>query len=111
MGTTQKERMKKMETQTKTLRGEIMTRIATGMAFLMLLATAGCGGGSENPLGATGVMSSAPTKAQSDGGLTDPTARRSAKPDKNTVDFSGVNWEWNAARTHLEPDGIDRTLG
>ena len=85
--------------------GKIMTRIATGMALLLLLATAGCGGddddgGSVNPLAPTGVMSSAPmdtTNAQSDGGLTDLTAdgMRSAKPDKNTVDFSGVNWEWN----------------
>ena len=25
---------------------------------------------------------------------------------KNTVDFSGVNWEWNEARTHLEPDSF-----
>ena len=25
---------------------------------------------------------------------------------KNTVDFSGVNWEWNDARTHLEPDSL-----
>ena len=91
-----------------------MTRIATGMALLLLLATAGCGGddddgGSVNPLAPTGVMSSAPmdtTNAQSDGGLTDLTARRSAKPDKNTVDFSGVNWEWNDARTHLEPDSL-----
>ena len=31
---------------------------------------------------------------------------RSAKPDKNTVDFSGVNWEWNEARSHLEPDSF-----
>ena len=93
-----------------------MTRIATGMALLLLLATAGCGGddddgGSVNPLAPTGVMSSAPmdtTNAQSDGGLTDLTAdgMRSAKPDKNTVDFSGVNWEWNDARTHLEPDSF-----
>ena len=93
-----------------------MTRIATGMALLLLLATAGCGGddddgGSVNPLAPTGVMSSAPmdtTNAQSDGGLTDLTAdgMRSAKPDKNTVDFSGVNWEWNEARSHLEPDSF-----
>ena len=46
------------------------------------------------------------TNAQSDGRSTDLTARRSAKPDKNTVDFSGVNWEWNDARTHLEPDSF-----
>ena len=93
-----------------------MTRIATGMALLLLLATAGCGGddddddgGSVNPFSPTGVMSSATmdtTNAQSDGGSTDLTARRSAKPDKNTVDFSGVNWEWNEARTHLEPDSL-----
>ena len=92
-----------------------MTRIATGMALLLLLATAGCGGddggGSVNPFSPTGVMSSAPmdtTNAQSDGGLTDLTAdgMRSAKPDKNTVDFSGVNWEWNEARSHLEPDSF-----
>ena len=87
---------------------KIVTRIATGIALLLLLSTAGCGGGSVNPLGPTGVMSSAPidtTNAQSDGGLTDLTAdgMRSAKPDKNTVDFSGVNWEWNAKNTHLEP--------
>ena len=25
---------------------------------------------------------------------------------KNTVDFSGVNWEWNEARSHLEPDSF-----
>ena len=91
-----------------------MTRIATGMALLLLLATAGCGGddddgGSVNPFSPTGVMSSATmdtTNAQSDGRSTDLTARRSAKPDKNTVDFSGVNWEWNDARTHLEPDSF-----
>ena len=29
-----------------------------------------------------------------------------AKPDKRTVDFSGVSWEWNAKRTHLEPDSF-----
>ena len=93
-----------------------MTRIATGMALLLLLATAGCGGddndgGSVNPFSPTGVMSSAPmdtTNAQSGGGLTNLTAAgmRSAKPDKNTVDFSGVNWEWNDARSHLEPDSF-----
>ena len=109
---------KKMETQTKAQKilvgGKIMTRIATGMALLLLLATAGCGGddddgGSVNPFSPTGVMSSATmdtTNAQSDGRSTDLTARRSAKPDKNTVDFSGVNWEWNDARTHLEPDSF-----
>ena len=93
-----------------------MTRIATGMALLLLLATAGCGGddddddgGSVNPFSPTGVMSSATmdtTNAQSDGRSTDLTARRSAKSDKNTVDFSGVNWEWNEARSHLEPDSF-----
>ena len=60
-----------------------------------------------NPFSPTGVMSSATmdtTNAQSDGRSTDLTARRSAKPD--TVDFSGVNWEWNDARTHLEPDSF-----
>ena len=90
-----------------------MTRIATGMTLLLLLAAAGCGGddndgGSVNPFSPTGVTSSAPmdtTNAQSGGGLTNLTAAgmRSAKPDKNTVDFSGVNWEWNEARSHLEP--------
>ena len=91
-----------------------MTRIATGMALLLLLATAGCGGddggGSVNPFSPTGVMSSPmdTTNAQSGGGLTNLTAAgmRSAKPDKNTVDFSGVNWEWNEARSHLEPDSF-----
>ena len=109
---------KKMETQTKAQKilvgGKIMTRIATGMALLLLLATAGCGGdddgGSVNPFSPTGVMSSPmdTTNAQSGGGLTNLTAAgmRSAKPDKNTVDFSGVNWEWNEARSHLEPDSF-----
>ena len=90
-----------------------MTRIATGMALLLLLATAGCGdddGGSVNPFSPTGVVSSPmdTTNAQSGGGLTNLTAAgmRSAKPDKNTVDFSGVNWEWNEARSHLEPDSF-----
>ena len=91
-----------------------MTRIATGMALLLLLATAGCGGddggGSVNPFSPTGVMSSPmdTTNAQSGGGLTNLTAAgmRSAKPDKNTVDFSGVNWEWNEARSHLEPNSF-----
>ena len=88
-----------------------MTRIATGMALLLLLATAGCGGddggGSVNPFSPTGVVSS-PMDTQSGGGLTNLTAAgmRSAKPDKNTVDFSGVNWEWNEARSHLEPDSF-----
>ena len=90
-----------------------MTRIATGMTLLLLLAAAGCGGddndgGSVNPFSPTGVTSSAPmdtTNAQSGGGLTRLTVAgvRSAKPDKNTVDFSGVSWKWNAARSHLEP--------
>ena len=109
---------KKMETQTKAQKilvgGKIMTRIATGMALLLLLATAGCGGddggGSVNPFSPTGVVSSPmdTTNAQSGGGLTNLTAAgmRSAKPDKNTVDFSGVNWEWNEARSHLEPDSF-----
>ena len=43
---------KKMETQTKAQKilvgGKIMTRIATGMALLLLLATAGCGVISDN---------------------------------------------------------------
>ena len=90
-----------------------MTRIATGMALLLLLATAGCGGddddgGSVNPFSPTGVVSSPmdTTNAQSGGGLTTAAGMRSAKPDKNTVDFSGVNWEWNEARSHLEPDSF-----
>ena len=44
--------------------------------------------------------------APRDGASLTSSAVRAANPDKNTVDFSGVSWEWNAARTHLEPDSF-----
>ena len=91
-------------------------RMTTAITLALLMSTAGCGGddedgGSANPLAPTGVMSSAPTDtttAQSDGGLSDLNVdgMRSAKADKNTIDFSSVKWEWNDARSHLEPDSL-----
>ena len=91
-------------------------RFTTGITLALLMSTTGCGGddddgGSANPLAPTGVMSSAPTDtttAQSDGGLSDLNVdgMRSATVDKNTIDFSSVKWEWNDARSHLEPDSL-----
>ena len=46
------------------------------------------------------------TNAQAHGGLAQANNMQSAKPDPRTVDFSSVKWEWNAARTHLEPDSF-----
>ena len=87
-------------------------RMTTAITLALLMSTAGCGGddedgGSANPLAPTGVISSAPTDTtttQSDGGLSDLNVdgMRSATVDKNTIDFSSANWEWNAARTHLD---------
>ena len=91
-------------------------RFTTGITLALLMSTTGCGGddddgGTANPLAPTGVMSSAPTDtttAQSDGGLSDLNVdgMRSATVDKNTIDFSSVKWEWNDARSHLEPDSL-----
>ena len=100
-------------------------RITTGITLALLMSTAGCGGDYEDggvlsPTGPSAVsspatpkggMSSSPmgtTNAQAHGGLATAQANnmQSAKPDTRTVDFSSVKWEWNAARTHLEPDSF-----
>ena len=83
-------------------------RITTGITLALLMSTAGCGedGGVLSPTGPSAVSSPATTNAQAHGGLATAQANnmQSAKPDPRTVDFSSVKWEWNAARTHLEPD-------
>ena len=100
-------------------------RITTGITLALLMSTAGCGGDYEDggvlsPTGPSGVsspatpkggMSTSPmgtTNAQAHGGLATAQANnmQSAKPDTRTVDFSSVKWEWNAAKTHLEPDSF-----
>ena len=89
-------------------------RITTGITLALLVATAGCGedGGVLSPTGPSAVSSpatpSGTTNAQAHGGLATAQANnmQSAKPDPRTVDFSSVKWEWNAARTHLEPDSF-----
>ena len=100
-------------------------RITTGITLVLLMFTAGCGGDDEDggvlsPTGPSAVispatpkggMSSSPmgtTNAQAHDGLATAQANnmQSAKPDTRTVDFSSVKWEWNAARTHLEPDSF-----
>ena len=92
-------------------------RITTGITLALLMSTAGCGGDDEDggvlsPTGPSAVSSpatpSGTTNAQAHGGLATAQANnmQSAKPDPRTVDFSSVKWEWNAARTHLEPDSF-----
>ena len=85
-------------------------RITTGITLALLMSTAGCGedGGVLSPTGPSAVSSPATTNAQAHGGLATAQANnmQSAKPDPRTVDFSSVKWEWNAARTHLEPDSF-----
>ena len=81
-------------------------RITTGITLALLVATAGCGedSGVLSPTGPSVVSLPATPK----GGLATAQANnmQSAKPDTRTVDFSSVKWEWNAARTHLEPDSF-----
>ena len=91
-------------------------RITTGITLALLMSTAGCGGDEDggvlSPTGPSAVSSPATppmgtTNAQAHGELATAQANnnmKSAKPDTRTVDFSRVKWEWNAARTHLEPD-------
>ena len=94
-------------------------RIATGMALLLLLTAAGCGGDDEgvgNPLAPSGIAPTDTASGQSDAspaaagqpgdltGLVD--GMRAAKVDKRTIDFSGVSWSWNTKRTHLEPSSL-----
>ena len=90
-------------------------RITTGITLALLMSTAGCGGDDEDggvlsPTGPSAVSSPATppgtTNAQAHGGLAQANNMQSAKPDPRTVDFSSVKWEWNAARTHLEPDSF-----
>ena len=107
------------------LKGRMTMRITTGITLALLMSTAGCWGDDEDggvlsPTGPSAVsssatpkggMSSSPmgtTNAQAHGGLATAQANnmKSAKPDTRTVDFSSVKWEWNAARTHLEPDSF-----
>ena len=91
-------------------------RIATGMALLLLLTAAGCGGDDEgvgNPLAPSGIAPTDTASGQSDAspaaagqpgdltGLVD--GMRAAKVDKRTTNFSGVSWSW---RTHLEPSSL-----
>ena len=94
-------------------------RIATGMALLLLLTAAGCGGdddGIGNPLAPSGIAPTDTASGQWDAspaaagqpgdltGLVD--GMRAAKVDKRTIDFSGVSWSWNTKRTHLEPSSL-----
>ena len=93
-------------------------RIATGMTLFLMLTAAGCGGddddGIGNPLAPSGIAPADTASGQSDtsstqvgqGDLTGLADGARAAVDKRTIDFSGVNWEWNAKRTHLEPDSF-----
>ena len=92
----------------------------TGMILLAVLCTvAACGGddddsGIQNPLAPSGAAPMDTASGQSDAATAvqtvDLTAladgARAAKADTRTIDFSGVNWEWNAKQTHLEPDSF-----
>ena len=103
---------------TPTALGWKIMRITTGMALLLLLTAAGCGGdddGVVNPLAPSGIAPADTASGQSDassaqvaqGDLTSMTnGMRSATAAKNTIDFSGVSWSWNAKNTHLEPDSL-----
>ena len=103
---------------TPTALGWKIMRITTGMALFLLLTAAGCGGdddGVVNPLAPSGIAPADTASGQSDassaqvaqGDLTSMTnGMRSATAAKNTIDFSGVSWSWNAKNTHLEPDSL-----
>ena len=90
------------------------------MILLAVLCTvAACGGddddsGIQNPLAPSAAAPMDTASGQSDAATAvqtvDLTAladgARAAKADTRTIDFSGVNWEWNAEQTHLEPDSF-----
>ena len=93
----------------------------TGMILLAVLCTmAACGadddddGGIQNPLSPSGAAPMDTASGQSDAAVSAQTAdltalvdgARAAKGDEQTIDFQGVNWEWNAKQTHLEPDSF-----
>ena len=102
-----------------------MMKIGTGLALLMVLLTASCGGddeeGSGGPLSPSPVAPMDTTSSGAAGQTRMPgipgiggdegirgaeDGIRLATADKNAIDFSGVNWEWNAKNTHLEPDSF-----
>ena len=102
-----------------------MMKIGAALTLVLFLFAAGCGGDDEDggvlsptgpsamssPAASGGQMSSGPmgtptTQAQGRSGTADANNMRAATPDKQTVDFSGVDWSWNTARTHLEPDSL-----
>ena len=83
-----------------------------------LLATTGCGGDDDDSSGLLSPTAPSPVTglaAQDDSGRQIDTqasstalldGARASTTDKRTINFEGVNWEWNAKSTHLEPDSF-----